>query len=507
MSKRKSLSVAEKVQLLKDVNSGVRKKDVAQKFGVPPSTVSTIIKNRESVLKSHESIGGDRKRSKICKYEDVDTAVLKWVKMLRDKNMPVPGPLIKEKAMEYAERLGHEAFQASSGWLDKFKKRHEIVEKVISGESGCVSEADCSQWKATILKSIVEEYEPDNIFNMDETGLFFKCLPNKTLTFKHDKCFGGKHSKERVTVVVCANMSGKEKCKILVIGKSKQPRCFKGVKSLEVDYEYNTKSWMTSEIFERWILKFDKTMIKQKRKVVLFVDNCPAHPSSVSKKLVNVKLVFFPPNTTSKLQPMDQGVIKTLKMYYRKQVLKRLILALENDEPVENVINLRLCISELVKVWQNDVVESTIRNCFLKAGFSEKLVVEEITSNVLPQIEECWVHLQSVGKINDDVSLNEFLRVDEEVIVAEYPTDDDILSSVINTEVEDEGNETEDIEVPKPSKKEMMSAFETIRRGLQFVENVSDDIFQSLNKCEHLYEESTSKFVQQDIRSYFTTQQ
>lgn len=91
--------------------------------------------------------------------------------------------------------------------LDKFKKHHEIVEKVISGESGCVSEADCSQWKATISKSIVEEtISPDNIFNMDETGLFFKCLPNKTLTFKNDKCFGGKHSKERVTVVVCANM-------------------------------------------------------------------------------------------------------------------------------------------------------------------------------------------------------------------------------------------------------------------------------------------------------------
>lgn len=95
--------------------SGVRKKDVAQKFGVPPSTVSTIIKNRESVLKSHESIGGDRKRSKICKYDDVDKAALKWAKMLRDKNLPVPGPLIKEKAMEYAERLGHKSSKKVRG--------------------------------------------------------------------------------------------------------------------------------------------------------------------------------------------------------------------------------------------------------------------------------------------------------------------------------------------------------------------------------------------------------
>lgn len=503
MSKRKSLSVAEKVALLKDVDSGVRKKDVALKFGIPPSTVSTIIKNRESVLKTHENVGADRKRSKTCKYDDVDEAVLKWVTMLRDKNMPVSGPLIKEKAVEYAKVLGHEEFQASSGWLDKFKKRHCIKEKVISGESGSVSEADCNQWKTTTLRLILEEYEPDNVFNMDETGLFFRCLPNKTLTFKDDKCFGGKHSKERITVVVCANMSGKEKNKLLVIGKSKQPRCFKGVKSLETDYEYNKKSWMTSEIFEKWIVNFDTKMIRQKRKVVLFVDNCPAHPPFVAKKLTNVKLVFFPPNTTSKLQPMDQGVIKNLKMLYRKQILKRLIFALENNKSIDDAINLRLCISEVAKVWQNYVAESTIQNCFIKAGFSENTVVEEISA--LPQLEDCWNQLQSTDAIDQDISLDEFLSVDEDVIVAEYPTDDDILSSLKDTEDLGDDNEAEEIEVPKPSKKEMMAAFETIRRGIQSEENVPDDIFQSLNKCEQFYEESASNLVQKDIRNYFTT--
>ena len=66
----------------------------------------------------------------------------------------------REKVVEYAKVLGHEEFQASSGWLDKFKKCHSIKEKVISGESGSVSEADCNQWKTTTLRLIFEEYEP-----------------------------------------------------------------------------------------------------------------------------------------------------------------------------------------------------------------------------------------------------------------------------------------------------------------------------------------------------------
>ena len=64
---------------IRDRDSGMRKKGVAIKFLIPPSTVSTIIKNREFVLKTREIVGADRKRSKTCKYDDVDEAVLKWV--------------------------------------------------------------------------------------------------------------------------------------------------------------------------------------------------------------------------------------------------------------------------------------------------------------------------------------------------------------------------------------------------------------------------------------------
>lgn len=72
-----------------------------------------------------------------------------------------------------------------------------------------------------VLPKLIEKFYPIDIFNTDETGLFFKCFPNKTLTFKNDKCIGGKHSNKRVTLMVCSNMTGIEKQKLPIIGKAK----------------------------------------------------------------------------------------------------------------------------------------------------------------------------------------------------------------------------------------------------------------------------------------------
>ena len=146
------------------------------------------------------------------------------------------------------------------------------------------------------------------MYNADETGLFFKSLPNKTLAAKDDKCIGGKLSKERLTVLLCANASG-EKLKPLVIGKSKQPRSFGRLKhsQLPVNWKWSKKAWMTGDLFEQWLHELNNKMIFERRKILLFIDNATVHCTAT---LSNVNIKFFPPNTTSILQPLDQGIIK-----------------------------------------------------------------------------------------------------------------------------------------------------------------------------------------------------
>ena len=83
----------------------------------------------------------------------------------------------------------------------------------------------------------------------------------------------------------------------------------------------------------------DTKFTKEKKKVVLIIDNCPAHP--MIHNLKSIELIFLPPNTTSKLQPMDQGVIRSLKAYYKALALQRLVVAIDKGKvlPVFSILD------------------------------------------------------------------------------------------------------------------------------------------------------------------------
>ena len=110
-----------------------------------------------------------------------------------------------------------------------------------------------------------------------------------------------------------------------------RPRAFGhlDMNKLPVTYTNSRKAWMTSGIFSSWLNSFNDKMKAQHRNVLLFLDNAPSHPTL---DLSNVKLVFFPPNTTSVLQPMDQGVIQSLKLQYRKAQFAYMISEMEKDK-------------------------------------------------------------------------------------------------------------------------------------------------------------------------------
>ncbi|ELT96339.1 hypothetical protein CAPTEDRAFT_47838, partial [Capitella teleta] len=154
------------------------------------------------------------------------------------------------------------------------------------------------------------DYALENVFNADETGVFFRALPNRSLVRKEDPREGIKTAKERVTAFLACPATG-EKLTPLVIGTSCQPPLARGF--LPVDYKANSNAWMTKDIFKDWVGRINAKMRRQGRSILLFVDNCSAHPPM---QLSNVEVTFFPPNTTAHLQPCDDGIIAALKSGY-----------------------------------------------------------------------------------------------------------------------------------------------------------------------------------------------
>jgi hypothetical protein len=121
---------------------------------------------------------------------------------------------------------GSSEFHKSGGWFEKLRRRHGLSRVVMAGESADADEK-AEDFIFIILPGLIEGYATEDFYNADETGLFFKCLPNKAYGCSNEKCHGGNKSKDRLTVMVCCNMTDNDKVELLVIGKIQKSRCFK----------------------------------------------------------------------------------------------------------------------------------------------------------------------------------------------------------------------------------------------------------------------------------------
>ncbi|XP_065654668.1 uncharacterized protein LOC136081290 [Hydra vulgaris] len=118
-----------------------------------------------------------------------------------------------------------------------------------------------ASWNETTLPTLLLNYKLENIFNADEFGLFYQCLPNKIYHLSREKCFGGKNSKVRLIGIAAGSATG-EKLPMFVIGKSKNPPCFKHIKQLPCTYKNQLKSWMTGDLFTEWAVDNNEPMPK-----------------------------------------------------------------------------------------------------------------------------------------------------------------------------------------------------------------------------------------------------
>lgn len=80
--------------------------------------------------------------------------------------------------------MGIEDFKASDHWLENFKKRHGIKFRTEQGEAAAVDQEVVATFQQTVLQEALKKYSADDVFNTDETGLFWRLMPNKTLAFK-----------------------------------------------------------------------------------------------------------------------------------------------------------------------------------------------------------------------------------------------------------------------------------------------------------------------------------
>lgn len=453
-SKRKDLSLREQVDAIREVEAGSSLRKVAVKFGVSHQQISRALKRKEEVLDSyHLNSNPDRKRARQGHAPLLEERLMAWFREMRAKKAEISGPLLLEKARALSDEIGV-GMQFSDSWITRFKERNHLKFATLHGEAGGADTASANHWIKEVLPTILAEYEPHNVFNLDETGLVYRATPEGTFVCAEEDHHGRKKSKERITIGLVVSMAG-EKLRPLVIGKSAKPRCFRSenILSLPLFYEANGRAWMTGEIYARWLRRIDNLMKLKNRKIVLFVDQCPAHVNV--DHLDNVKVILLPPNTTSLIQPLDAGIILSFKRSYRTLVMKIILERLEakvNEDASDAAKSISLLdgLHMIRKAWDN-VSQETVKNCFKKCGFTKETV-------------------ELVGSVEEDVEVD--VEISEEL--------DDIHAPLLPGDQKEE--EEERLETSQEQVIDSKTAFHYLDEVKKFFEDKGLDT-QSLKGC------------------------
>ncbi|GFU78965.1 tigger transposable element-derived protein 1 [Trichonephila clavipes] len=265
---RQSISLETKIAILDRLGKGEGSTAIGKHFNLGESTVRAIIKNEAAIRKL--VISGTKLSTKFASYirdvllERTERAIAIWIEEQVQRRIPVSGYLIQEKTLQFYKSMKQgECVTADEGAAKIFP---EELAKIIEDR----------------------DYSADEVFNADETGLYWKKLPNRTSIAKDEKTASGhKASKDRVTLLLCINASGDRMLKPLLINKSLRPRALKGkdLKQLSVHWMANPKAWMTTAIFTKWFnncfVPEVEAYMKEKSldfKVLLIVDNAASHP-------------------------------------------------------------------------------------------------------------------------------------------------------------------------------------------------------------------------------------
>lgn len=448
--KHKTLDLNDKMEILKKLDSGQNMCKLAKEYGVGRATIHDLKKKRQKIVdhvKTMESGPGKRKTLKVGDCPKMENALYLWFIQRRSKHTPISGEILKAKAIEFYKKITQkDDFRASDGWLDKFKKRFGIRLLTISGEKLSSNESAVQPF-IEHFKNKVEELGllPDQIYNADESGLFWRLLPNKTFVSAEEASAPGrKVSKDRITFMPCSNATGTHKLDLLVIGKAKNPRAFKNI-CLPVCYKNQIKSWVTREVFSEWFHKDFVPEVKKfmKRsnlpiKALLVLDNAPGHPNEQELKSSdgNIQAIFLPPNCTPLLQPMDQNVIQKIKSLYKNKLLIHIIS--EDGDVTQSLkgLNLKDVVFSLAHAW-NSVSPNLIQSSWKKLWPTMNDVSETEETNEWDTEDNVpiadWVqNLSEKGLETSEENLNSWFEGIEET--EEIMTDEEIVREAVQEE-------------------------------------------------------------------------
>jgi hypothetical protein len=198
-----------------------------------------------------DSVASSQKRARAPKHPLLEEDLALWFHKQEARSLIFTNDIPRAQAKRFAHQFNvPESFAFSDGWLTKFKSRHGIKRIVLHGGASSADPEEVQLARCSI-RLIAADSQLDDIYNQDETGVFWRRLPMRTLaTGKHA---GRKKDQLRITLSLTCNASGTDKREFFLIGRAKPPRMipknFHPERYWGIRYRSNAKAWMMSAEF------------------------------------------------------------------------------------------------------------------------------------------------------------------------------------------------------------------------------------------------------------------
>jgi hypothetical protein len=505
-------------------------------------TMSNILKHEHLFKESIAGVNGsERKTIRPTKYAHFDQVLANWV-MERQSKGNITGDMIKAKGRELAKQMGLEGkLGFSNGWLASFKSRHGLIKRntsqlsahdkipvqaplaTINPDGSAASTGNVGVENNIVLSSglpvdtsyifppvsvdftleqiqeVLRDYEPSEIYTVDETGLFFRASPSKLV--QGDEAQTLLADEARLTVLLAVNADASDMMEPYIIGSILPPKNLKCASSSQLGYHYvcSSKSRMTVFIFQQWLREFNARMASAHRNVVLLMDNAPSHVLGCIT-LSNVRVIMFAPHLGIKVQPMRGGIIAAFKGKYR---LKHLTLAIDHLEDgltdIYKVTQLQ-AMKWIAEAWQTTSKE-VILNSWKPLGVTIPFPFDQSIEggddkNVEEELWGLLYCLQLSGVVNTKVLVNSrwendiHKRLNEDIIEDPQENEDEFKLPENNpVDANAVGELGEEEAIPQLTPKEQLKAF---REVIRYLERTGERDAQQLNVIEFLKKKQLS---------------
>ncbi|KAI1005203.1 hypothetical protein K3495_g3012 [Podosphaera aphanis] len=239
------------------------------------------------------------------------------------------------------------------------------------------------------------------------------------------------------------------------------------------------------------------------------MDNFSAHVSAYQKIQQslshNVTVCWLPPNSTSRTQPLDQGIIRAFKASYRKGWLEFMLDEYKSERNLLQTVHVLKAIRWSIQAC-NSVTELTIKNCW---SMTKILPIEHQPTFDLQAAEEARVlrlvaQLEQEGRIQHAMTIDSLLNSDAEVVedVLNHEDPEEQIVELFDPPIIYESAEEEEI-LPSITDKQ---ALETLNTLCLYEEQRGDNcLITHLDDREEIYKRRIQDSKQQrSITDWFT---